>query len=222
METRRFVAYYRVSTKAQGASGLGLEAQEAAVHHFLKMGGQLLGAYTDVETGTRKGNARPELTRAVAQCRREKATLLIAKLDRLARNVAFVSNLMDNNIEFVAVDIPEANRLTLHILAAVAEAEAEAISGRTKAALGAAKARGQVLGRPENLTQEARLAGAENGRQRAIDRYKNIAHLVVGLRERGKSLRAIAHHLNELGETTGDGKLFRPGTIHRILARLAS
>lgn len=222
MEKRRFVAYYRVSTKAQGASGLGLEAQEAAVHHFLRAGGLLLGAYTDVESGTRKGNARPELARAIAHCRREKATLLIAKLDRLARNVAFVSNLMDNSIEFVAVDVPEANRLTLHILAAVAEAEAEAISARTKAALGAAKARGQRLGRPESLTQQVRLAGARAARQGAIDGYRNISHLVFGLRERGRSLREIAAHLNALGETTRDGKQFRPGTVHRILKRTAT
>jgi DNA invertase Pin-like site-specific DNA recombinase len=221
MADRRFVAYYRVSTKAQGQSGLGLDAQEAAVGRFLGGQGQLLGAYTDVESGTRKGNQRPELAKAVAHCRREKATLLIAKLDRLARNVAFVSNLMEAGVEFVAVDVPQANRLTIHILAAVAEAEAEAISARTKAALAAAKARGQQLGKPENLTADARLAGARACRKKAVDSYGRIVHLVANLRGRGMSLRAIAKHLNDLGEVTRDGKPFRPGTVHRILARAA-
>lgn len=219
MSERRFVAYYRVSTKAQGQSGLGLEAQEAAVRQHLGGQGVLLGAYTDVESGTRKGNQRPELAKAIAHCRREKATLLIAKLDRLARNVAFVSNLMEGGVEFVAADVPQANRLTIHILAAVAEAEAEAISARTRAALGAAKARGARLGKPENLTQQARLAGARACRRKAADSYGRIIHLVVNLRGRGKSLRAIAKHLNELGELTRQGRPFRPGTIHRILSR---
>jgi DNA invertase Pin-like site-specific DNA recombinase len=219
MAHQRFVAYYRVSTKAQGLSGLGLEAQEAAVRQHLGQGRELLGNYTDIESGTRKGNQRPELAKAIARCRREKATLLIAKLDRLARNVHFVTGLMETGVEFIAADMPQANKLTIHIIAAVAEAEAEAISARTKAALAAAKARGTRLGKPENLTEAALRAGAMARRRNAIDYYGRVVHLVAILRGRGESLRAIARHLNELGEVTSSGAAFRPGTVHRILAR---
>ena len=130
----RFVAYYRVSTPKQGISGLGLDAQKTAVVDYLDGGRwKLIAEFTEVESG--KKNGRPELARARALCRIHNATLIIAKLDRLARNVAFISNLMEAGVEFVAVDFPQANRLTVHILAAVAEHEAQMISERTKAAL---------------------------------------------------------------------------------------
>src|ERR671910_308678 len=145
MAVGRFVAYYRVSTDKQGRSGLGLEAQREAVQSFLNGGSWTLAAeVTEVESGKR--NDRPELDRALGLCRLYGATLVVAKLDRLARNVAFISKLMEERVEFVAVDFPKANRLTVHILAAVAEHEAEAISKRTKEALAAAKARGVKLG----------------------------------------------------------------------------
>src|SRR3954449_713724 len=154
MANGRFIAYYRVSTQAQGANGLGLEAQRAAVLAYLDGGSWHLAAeFVEVESGRK--DDRPELAKALAACRRLGATLVIAKLDRLARNVAFVSNLMEAGVEFVAVDFPQANRLTIHILAAVAEHEREMISARTKAALSAAKARGTKLGTP-NLTDDAR------------------------------------------------------------------
>src|ERR1700692_210623 len=141
----RFVAYYRVSTAQPGSSGLGLEAQHAAVaRHIAGAGGELVGEFQEIESG--KKNDRPEIAAALAACRVQRATLVIAKLDRLARNVAFISNLMESGVEFVAVDMPQANRFVVHILAAVAEHEAEAISKRTKAALAAAKARGTQLG----------------------------------------------------------------------------
>jgi DNA invertase Pin-like site-specific DNA recombinase len=130
-----FVAYYRVSTQRQGASGLGLEAQQEAVRGFTK-GGTIVAEVVEVESGKR--NDRPKLAEALALCRKTKATLIIAKLDRLARNVAFVSNLMESGVDFVAVDFPQANRLTVHILAAIAEHEAAMISQRTRAALQAA------------------------------------------------------------------------------------
>src|ERR1700687_402779 len=142
-----FVAYYRVSTARQGASGLGLEAQRAVVdQYFNGSDGKVIAEFTEVETGTRTD--RPQLVEALKACELYGAKLIIAKLDRLARNVAFISNLMDSSVEFVAVDFPQANRLTIHILAAVAEREREMISQRTKAALAAAKARGTKLGNP--------------------------------------------------------------------------
>jgi DNA invertase Pin-like site-specific DNA recombinase len=142
----RFVAYYRVSTDRQGASGLGLEAQRQAVARYLGRG-RLLAEFTEVESGRRHTN-RPELLTALALCRKWRAVLVIARLDRLARNVAFIANLMESSVDFVACDMPQANRLTIHILAAVAEHERELISQRTKAALAEAKRRGTKLGNP--------------------------------------------------------------------------
>ena len=133
----RFVAYYRVSTDKQGQSGLGLDAQRQAVMNYLNGGPwRLVDKFTEVESGKR--NARPELQKALAACRKHKAKLVIAKLDRLSRNLAFIATLMDSNVEFIAADNPHANRLTVHILAAVAEHERGAISERTKAALASA------------------------------------------------------------------------------------
>src|SRR5215212_1042758 len=140
----RFVAYCRVSTDRQGRSGLGLEAQQAAVRVFINGGAELVGEFVEVESGKRAD--RPELAKALEVCRKQKAKLVIAKLDRLSRNLAFIATLMDSGVEFVAVDNPHANKLTIHILAAVAQHECEMISERTKAAL-QAKARGTWLGR---------------------------------------------------------------------------
>src|SRR5437016_5331644 len=143
MNRTKYIAYFRVSTARQGRSGLGLEAQRQAVRTHLN-GVKPLSEFVEVESGRRSD--RPKLTEALSACRVHKATLVIAKLDRLARNVAFVSNLMDAGVEFEAVDFPQANRLTIHILAAVAEHEARMISERTCAALAAAKKRGVRLG----------------------------------------------------------------------------
>jgi DNA invertase Pin-like site-specific DNA recombinase len=150
-----FVAYYRVSTDRQGQSGLGLDAQRAAVAGFVGAR-ELIAEFTEVESGKRAD--RPQLAAALELCRRQRAMLVIAKLDRLARNVAFIANLMESGVEFTAVDMPYANRLTLHILAAVAEHEREMISARTKAALAAARARGVRLGRPDRETRHMRMA----------------------------------------------------------------
>jgi hypothetical protein len=146
----KFVAYYRASTAKQGASGLGLEAQQESVRSYLNGGRwQMVSEVTEIESGKR--NDRPALANALALCRVHGATLVIAKLDRLARNVNFISNLMESGVDFLAVDFPQADRLTIHILAAVAEHEAVMISARTKAALAAAKARGTRLGNPTLL-----------------------------------------------------------------------
>src|SRR5262249_54816414 len=150
--SRRFVAYYRVSTDRQGQSGLGLEGQQKAVMDYLNGGArELVSEFVEVESGKRAD--RPELARALEACRKHKCKLVIAKLDRLSRNLAFIATLMNSGVEFVAVDNPHANKLTIHILAAVAEHEREAISERTKAALAAAKARGKRLGTPAPRAQ---------------------------------------------------------------------
>ncbi|MNS21736.1 DNA-invertase hin [compost metagenome] len=220
MANGKFVAYYRVSTKAQGASGLGLEAQEAAVGVFVNgRACELVGSFTDVESGTRKGNHRPELAKAIQLAKREKATLLIAKLDRLARNVAFVSNLMESGIEFVACDMPTANKFTIHILAAVAEHEAELISKRTREALAAAKARGVKLGTPGNLTAEAQAKSAATNREKAMKAYAAMERRIANLRACGMSFQAIADQLNADGEMTRTGAAFAPATVKRIIDR---
>src|SRR4051812_45961424 len=173
-----FVAYLRVSTARQGESGLGLEAQQSTVEAFAKQqGGTILATYVEVESESGKRSDRPELAKALAAARKAKATLLIAKLDRLARNVAFIATMMDGGVDFVACDQPFASRLTLHILAAVAEDEARRISERTKAALAAAKARGTRLGSPiarktVAIAREARSTYAQkaNEGRRAVVR----------------------------------------------------
>lgn len=182
-----------------------------------------MAAYTEVETG--RMTKRPELTKALAHARRSRATLVVAKLDRLARNVRFLSEVLESEVGFVACDNPNANKLTLHILAAVAENEAEAISDRTKAALAAYKARGGKLGASlpqcRNLTQEARERGAkasgEAARARAAEAYDDLVPLVAELREQGLSLRAVADELTRRGHTTRHGKPWNPVQVSRVL-----
>lgn len=221
--TGNFIAYYRVSTERQGTSGLGLEAQQKAVRDYLNGGDwRLVAEYIEVESGKRAD--RPKLTEALAACRLRGTTLIIAKLDRLARNVAFVSNLMEAGVDFVAVDFPQANRLTVHILAAVAEHEAKMISERTKAALAAAKARGIKLGGPRGgmLTQAARQAGWEARTAAADARATDLAPVLAELRAAGiTSLRAIARAFNDRGIQTPQGKgQWQSGTVSQLLARL--
>jgi DNA invertase Pin-like site-specific DNA recombinase len=217
---QRVIAYYRVSTKKQGDSGLGLEGQEAAVQAYIATTGAKLLAppYREVESGRRSD--RPELAKAIAHARRAHATLLIAKLDRLARNVHFISGLMESKVDFVACDMPTANRLTVHILAAVAEDEARAISQRTKDALAAAKARGTKLG-TNNLTPEGTqkgLAAATAARQmRAREAYREIAPMIRDMANAGVSLNAIAKRLNDAGEVTRRGGQWTAMQVSRVL-----
>lgn len=220
------IGYLRVSTKGQGESGLGLEAQRSAVEAYAKQtGGTLTMCYVEVESG--KLADRPELARALAHARRGKATLVVAKLDRLARNVAFLSALMDSTVPFIACDNPHANRLTLHILAAVAEAEALAISQRTKAALAAYKARGGKLGgdlrQCRNLTQEARKKGAQRAGEAvarfAKEAYADLLPSIKDMRGEGKPLQAIADALNTQGHTTRRGRPWNPVQVARVLQR---
>lgn len=206
-----FVAYYRVSTDRQGGSGLGLEAQRAAVASFVAGRGQLAAEFTEIESGRR--NDRPQLHTALAACQRQRATLVIAKLDRLARNVAFIAGLMESGVEFVAVDMPEANRLTLHILAAVAEHEREAISQRTKAALAVAKARGKKLGNPRPdvpAAVAARIARMAQARA-------TVTPLIERLRAQGMSLRAIAADLNARRVPSATGRRWHASSVRNVL-----
>jgi DNA invertase Pin-like site-specific DNA recombinase len=222
---QKFISYIRVSTREQGASGLGLEGQQAAVSAYAaSVGGEILREYQEVESGKRTD--RPELAKALAHAKRARATLVIAKLDRLARNVHFLSGMMESGVDFVACDNPTANRLTLHILAAVAEDEARRIADRTRSALAAYKARGGTLGgaRPEHpgLTREARLEGTRAASVAATigkrSAYEDLLPEVVGMRTAGLSLRAIARSLDEQGYTTRQGKAWNPQQVARVLA----
>jgi DNA invertase Pin-like site-specific DNA recombinase len=207
-----FVAYYRVSTDRQGKSGLGLEAQQQAVRGYLNGGTwNLLAEFTEVETG--KADDRPKLLEALVLCRKRKAKLVIAKLDRLSRNLSFIAKVMDSGAEFVAVDNPHATRLTLHILAAVAEHERDMISARTRAALAVAKLRGVKLGRHASEVLAPRL------KSDAVARAQQLAPLLSELRQNGSSARAIAAELNRRKIATPAGKLWHAQTVIRALRR---
>lgn len=227
---RNIIAYYRVSTRKQGQSGLGLEGQQSTVVEFVsQQGGRLLYEYVEIETG--KSKNRPELQKALAHAKRSKAQLVVAKLDRLARNVAFTSMLMESSVDFVACDNPHANKFTIHILAAVAEHEAEQISQRTKDALAAAKRRGVKLGssRPGHWDgrENQRTAGLKRAREAAAkahkaafrEEYADLFPVLLELRAQGMTLQAIADHLNNQGHTTRRGKPWGPMQVSRVLKR---
>lgn len=218
--TGKFIAYYRVSTQRQGQSGLGLEAQQAAVAAFLSDGQrELAGEFKEIETGTGAYALvnRPQLGAALIACKRLNATLVIAKLDRLARNVHFVSGLMESKVKFVAADMPEANELTLHVMAAFAEHEAKRISQRTKEALAAAKARGVQLGKagPANLRHsiEARQAVANAFAAK-------LRPLLVSAKAKGLTQQGMAEQLNKIGIPTPEGGRWGVTQVRRVIARL--
>ncbi len=210
------ISYIRVSTQKQGKSGLGLEAQVAAIDAYTGQNGlEIVATYREIESG--KVNDRPQLAKALAHAKKAKAALVVAKLDRLARNVAFVSQVMDSGVEFVACDNPFATRLTLHILAAVAEHEAAMIAARTKAALAAAKARGVRLGsRDKERLVTARARKAEIANSRA----KNIAAVISDIERAGiKTLAGIAEALSARGIKTPRGnESWAPTQVARIKA----
>lgn len=215
------VAYVRVSTARQGANGLGLDAQRAAIEAYCQQTlSTVVKEFQEVESG--RNNDREALRQAIAFAKRAGAKLVIGKLDRLARNVHFISGLMESEIDFVACDVPQANRLLLHIMAAVAENEAKAISDRTIAALQQAKARGIALGatnpKSRNLTEEARAAGGRSTRARAIAAYAAVRPTIGKMRDGGISFGKIASHLNNEGQTTRNGKPWTAMQIKRVLA----
>ena len=195
-----YCSYLRVSTDKQGITGLGMEAQREAVYRYVQNRGQIIAEFIEVESGKKHTN-RPQLLAALAECRKRRSVLVIARLDRLARNVAFIANLMNSDVEFVAVDMPHANRLTIHILAAVAEHEREMISQRTKAALAAAKARGKKLGNP-NYEQALILARGALGYQPPA---AEVLDLMEAWRRSGDTWRRIAERLNGLNNRTPQG-----------------
>lgn len=208
-----FVAYIRVSTDRQAASGLGLDAQRAAIEQYAaRQGREIIEIYVEAESGKLK--ERPQLNAALAHCRKAKAILLIAKLDRLARNVAFVSALMETGTEFVAVDAPFANKLMIHVLSAVAEWEREQISERTKVALAAAKARGVKLG----------TYGAVLGAQKRAEANRFAATIrpaFIDAREAGcVSLREYAAHLTASGVPTPNGGKWHASNVSLLLRRM--
>lgn len=217
----RFVAYLRVSTDRQGKSGLGLEAQRKAVVDHVAGKGEIDAEYVEIESG--KKNDRPQLARALAEAKRIGAVLLIAKLDRLARNVAFIANLLEAGVEIAAADMPEANRFLLHVMAAVAEHEAQAISDRTRVALAAAKARGVALGwsMPERAGEQRQAArkGADRNARKADQHAGNVLPVIRQIATRGASLRQIADELNTRGIRTARGGLWYAATVRNVLAR---
>lgn len=218
---KKFVAYYRVSTRQQGDSGLGLSAQKSTVEkHINQQNGVLVNEYTEVETGTNK-KQRVAIYQAITQAKKENAVLVIAKIDRLARNVSFVSSLMDAGVEFVACDMPTANNFTIHIFAALAEQEAKLISQRTKSALKELKDKGVKLGTPKNLSIEAISKGREvrTTNARNNDKNKQATAMIVVYKEKGMTFQQIANQLNQLNFTTSKGSTFQPMTVKRLFDR---
>lgn len=217
----KFIAYYRVSTSKQEQSGLGLEAQRAHVEAFAaRLDGELIGEYTDIESG--KSNKRAELAKAMQRAKMTGATLLIAKLDRLSRDVNFISGLMKGDVAFLACDNPTANKLTIHIYAAMAEHEREQIGDRTRRALQALKARGVELGTPANFSDEGRAKGRESRKLQAAENEANRRATAYAqeLATTGHSLTAIAAKLTDQGFLTSTGKTFaQPVQVKRLLDR---
>ena len=212
MADGKYIAYYRVSTDQQGKSGLGLDAQKAAVAQYLNGGDwDLAEEYIEVESGKRSD--RPELSAAVSACKRLKATLVIAKLDRLARNVHFVSGLMESGVKFVAVDMPSADPFMLHVYAAMAEEEGRRISKRTKDALAAAKVRGVKLGKHGQILSRQNKVEADLFAE-------SIEPIIRRMRNRGLSIRAITNQMNADKVPTAKGGAWHVLTVHRLLKRL--
>lgn len=214
---KKAIAYYRVSTDQQGKSRLGLEAQEEAVRLFAhREGYQVTAHFTEVESG--KKNKRPELLAALDQCRKQKAMLIIAKLDRLGRNVAFIANLMESRVQFKAVDNPHADELMIHLLAAFAQHERKQISIRTKDALQAAKRRGVQLGKHGKEIESKRNA------QAATAWADKMAPIIQKIQNQGiKTIRSICEELNRQNIPTfrDDGQQWHIQTVHTLLKRIS-
>lgn len=219
----KYIAYLRVSTQKQGYSGLGLEAQKEIIQNHLRDAAPI-AEYIEVESGRKTDKERSQLRAALEHCRKEGATLIVAKLDRLARNVSFLSSLLENDVEIVFCDFPQANKMVLHILAAISQYEAELIATRTKQALAAKKARGSKLGNPEHLLNkhcEAVVNSNRTNREKARINPNNkraVAFLKVLVTQEYTYLQ-MAETLNREGFVTSQGFQFTPSTVYKLIKR---
>jgi DNA invertase Pin-like site-specific DNA recombinase len=217
----KYVAYYRVSTQEQGASGLGLESQQSTVLSYIKFNGnKIVGEYTEIESG--KNDMRPELLKAIQSCKDNDAVLVIAKLDRLSRNLTFISTLMDNRVRFICCDMPEANELTIGLMAVLAQWERKTISERTKKALDAKRLR-EPDWKPgtNNLTDDLRKKAHASTRLKARTdpSVRHAYHFIKPMRENGISFQKIAVELNKEGYKTRTGLNFHAMTVRNIWKR---
>lgn len=216
----KYISYLRVSTQKQGTSGLGLQAQREIIKTYLK-DTQPTAEFIEVESGRKTDTGRPQLHKALEQCRNEQCTLIVAKLDRLARNVAFLSALLDSNVEIVFCDFPMANKMVLQIVGAISQYEAELISTRTRQALQAKKAQGAHLGNPSSLAAyrgEAIKASTakRTAKAHANDNNRRAKAMIRALQDSGLTTRQIADQLNATGFKTSQGGQFYSATVSRI------
>ena len=213
----KYIAYLRVSTAKQGSSGLGLEAQQAAIKSFLKEGDKVVATFKEVESG--KDDARPQLAKALREVELTGAKLLVAKLDRLSRAVSFISCLMDSKVDFVACDQPDATPFSIHIYAAVAEHERNMISQRTKAALQAAKERGVKLGGWREGPKVDQTKGTAANQRRARSFNARVLDAIAELQAEGATnLSDLARRLNERGIPTSRGGEWKATQVARVIA----
>lgn len=217
MKPNKFVAYFRVSTQKQGKSGLGLEAQREIVKNYVEERGTILQEFIEVESGRKKD--RPQLKEAVDFCKKNKACLVIAKLDRLARSISFIFALKESGVEFECCDLPELNTLNLGIFSTLAQYEAELISKRTKDALAAKKRQGFKLGSPQNLTDEARKEGRAARKKIALEREcnRNAFEFARDYRDKGESYQKIANALNKYSLDTPKNAKFYACSVRNLL-----
>lgn len=215
---KKIISYIRVSTQKQGASGLGLEAQQKAVQDFISStGNELVAEFVEVESGKKTDQKRPQLAAAMEACKKHKAVLVVAKLDRLARNVHFISGLMESKVQFIALDLPEANQLTLHVMAAFAEHEAKRISERTKAALAIAKSRGVALGAAGKSNLKPNI---ELRKKQSQDFAESLKGVFEGFKLRCLTQRQMVDELNNLGLKTARGGMWSLVQVQRVLKTL--
>lgn len=215
---KKFITYYRVSTKRQGQSGLGLDSQRSIVSDYInKNGGEVLNSYTEIESG--KNDSRPELLSAIEQCKKSGATLLVAKLDRLARSVYFISSLQHSNIDFICCDFPGANKMTISIIASIAEYERDLISSRTKSALKVLKDKGVKLGSPNaTFTDEMRQSSLNKRKDKSLNNENNIRAIAyIKSNMNNMTLTELTKSLNDNRYYTTTGKEFRVSSVYKIV-----